>query len=43
VLRAFAGGALLSVATPITVLCGAARFEGAISNSSAYSGIWARS
>jgi hypothetical protein len=37
VLRGFAGGALSSIGTRITVLCGAARIEGAISNSSAYS------
>jgi hypothetical protein len=37
VLRAFAGGALLSIGTRISVLSGAARIEGAISNSSAYS------
>jgi hypothetical protein len=37
VLRAFATGALLSVGTRITVLCGGARIEGVISNSSAYS------
>jgi hypothetical protein len=37
VLRSLAGGALLSVGTGITVLCGPARIEGVIAGHSAYS------
>jgi hypothetical protein len=37
VLRAFAGGPLLSVGVGITVLCGPARVEGVLANSSDYS------
>jgi uncharacterized Ntn-hydrolase superfamily protein len=37
VLRAFAGGPLLSVGIGITVLCGPARIEGVLANTSDYS------
>lgn len=37
VLRSFANGALLSVGTAVTVLCGPARIQGVIANSSDYS------
>jgi hypothetical protein len=37
VLRALAAGAVVSVGTPITVLCGPARIEGVVANSSDYS------
>src|SRR5919107_506428 len=37
VLRAFAGGPVLSVGVAITVLCGPARIEGVLANSSDYS------
>jgi hypothetical protein len=37
VLRAFAGGPVLSVGAAVTVLCGPARIEGVLTNSSDYS------